>query len=48
MQKIFVDTDVTLDLLSLRHPFYIHSARLFSAAEKGKSKFTFLLLHFPT
>ncbi len=38
MQNVFVDTDVTLDLLSLRHPFYIHSAKLFSSAEKGEIK----------
>ena len=36
MEKVFVDTDITLDLLSNREPFYIHSANLFSAADKGE------------
>jgi predicted nucleic acid-binding protein len=34
MEKIFVDTDVVLDLLSKREPFYIHSANLFSSADR--------------
>jgi predicted nucleic acid-binding protein len=32
---IFVDTDVVLDLLSERHPFYDDAAQLFSLADKG-------------
>lgn len=36
MEKIFVDTDIVLDLLSNREPFYIHSAKLFSAADKNE------------
>jgi predicted nucleic acid-binding protein len=35
MEKVFVDTDIILDMLSERDPFYIHSATLFSAADKG-------------
>ncbi len=35
MDKVFVDTDIVLDLLSNREPFYSHSAQLFS--EKFKS-----------
>lgn len=36
MGKVFVDTDIILDLLSNREPFYIHSANLFSAADKNE------------
>lgn len=36
MAKVFVDTDIILDLLSYREPFYIHSANLFSAADKNE------------
>jgi predicted nucleic acid-binding protein len=38
MEKVFVDTDIILDMLSERDPFYIHSATLFSAADKGAIK----------
>jgi predicted nucleic acid-binding protein len=38
MEKVFVDTDIILDLLSNREPFYTHSAYLFSEADKGKTK----------
>ena len=38
MKKVFVDTDIVLDLLSYREPFYTHSAQLFSEADKGKTK----------
>lgn len=38
MEKVFVDTDIILDLLSNREPFYIHSARLFSAADRNEIK----------
>jgi len=36
MDCIFVDTDIVLDLLGNREPFYIHAAELFSKADKGK------------
>lgn len=36
MEKVFVDTDIILDLLSKREPFYIHSARFFSAADRSE------------
>ena len=36
MEKVFVDTDIVLDLLSNRESFYSHSAHLFSEADKGK------------
>lgn len=38
MERVFVDTDIILDLLSKRQPFYIHSANLFSAADRNKIK----------
>jgi predicted nucleic acid-binding protein len=38
METVFVDTDIILDLLSEREPFYIHSATLFSRADKGEIK----------
>jgi predicted nucleic acid-binding protein len=37
-RAVFVDTDVVLDLLSRRDPFYPHAARLFSRAERGLIK----------
>lgn len=36
MTHVFVDTDIILDLLASRQPFYAHSARLFSLADNGK------------
>jgi predicted nucleic acid-binding protein len=38
MEKVFVDTDIVLDLLSNREPFYIHAAYLFSEADKNEAK----------
>ncbi len=38
MEKVFVDTDIVLDLLSNRMPFYTHSAHLFSNADQAKIK----------
>jgi predicted nucleic acid-binding protein len=34
-QTVFVDTDIVLDLLARREPFYAAAARLFSLAETG-------------
>jgi predicted nucleic acid-binding protein len=34
-QPVFVDTDIVLDLLARREPFYAGAARLFSLAETG-------------
>ncbi len=36
MDKLFIDTDIILDLLTAREPFYEHAATLFSLADKGK------------
>lgn len=37
-ENVFVDTDIILDLLSNRHPFYDYSAHLFSEADKENVK----------
>ncbi len=34
MKKVFVDTNIVIDLLSKRKPFYDESAELFSLADK--------------
>ena len=39
MEKVFVDTNIVLDLLSNREPFNINSANLFSAADKTAEQF---------
>ncbi len=36
MNQVFVDTDIMLDLLLERSPFYINSAYLFTLADNGK------------
>lgn len=36
MEKVFVDTDIILDLLSQREPFYSQAAYLFSDADNNK------------
>ena len=36
MDKVFVDTDIILDLLGNREPFYQYAATLFSLADKGE------------
>jgi predicted nucleic acid-binding protein len=38
VERVFADTDIVLDLLSKREPFYISSAYLFSEADNGKIK----------
>jgi predicted nucleic acid-binding protein len=38
MKKIFADTDIILDMLARREPFYPYAAELFSLVEKGKIK----------
>lgn len=35
MTKVFADTDITLDLLAKREPFYPAAARLFTLADEG-------------
>jgi predicted nucleic acid-binding protein len=36
MEKVFVDTDIALDLLSKREPHYTAAAKLFTLADKGR------------
>ncbi|HXB43965.1 MAG TPA: PIN domain-containing protein [Puia sp.] len=36
MEKVFIDTDIALDLLSERLPHYTHAAQLFTQSDKGK------------
>lgn len=38
MEKVFVDTDIILDLLGAREPFYKSAAILFSKADNNKVK----------
>jgi predicted nucleic acid-binding protein len=38
MDTVFVDTDIIIDLLAAREPFYEYAAALFSLADKGKVK----------
>jgi len=38
MNRIFIDTDIILDLFTQRDPFYIHSAVLFNIINTGKLK----------
>lgn len=38
MKKIFIDTDIILDLLARRGPFYKFSAELFTLIDSGKIK----------
>ncbi|MBL4753325.1 MAG: PIN domain-containing protein [Flavobacteriales bacterium] len=51
MEKVFVDTDIVLDLLAQRQPNYLFAAHLFTLADKGKvtlsvSALTFGNLHY--
>ncbi len=38
MKKLFIDTNIVLDLLGKREPFYQDAAKLFSLADRGKVK----------
>jgi len=38
VKKIFVDSDIILDLLAKREPFYLDSAKLFTLIEQKKIK----------
>lgn len=51
MEKVFVDSDIVLDLLTGRAPHHLSAAALFSLAEKGKvkvciSSLTFANVHY--
>jgi predicted nucleic acid-binding protein len=36
--KLFIDTDIILDLLTKRQPYYIYAADLFTLADKAKAE----------
>lgn len=36
MHKIFIDSDIILDVLAKRNPFYLHAAGLFTLIEQNK------------
>ncbi len=38
MIKLFIDTNIVIDLLGKRAPFYDSAAKLFSLADRGKAK----------
>ncbi len=40
MKKLFIDTNIVIDLLSRREPFYDESAELFSLADQKKIELT--------
>lgn len=46
MDKVFVDTDIALDLLGERKPYYEAAAILFSLADKGSLKIYIASLSF--
>ena len=51
MKKVFIDTDIILDVLAERHPFYKNSAAIFTLIDKGKimgftSPVIFVNLHY--
>jgi predicted nucleic acid-binding protein len=44
MKKLLIDTNIVIDLLAKREPFYTDSAKLFSLADKKKIKLSVLAL----
>lgn len=51
MERVFIDTDIALDLLAERAPHYLPAAQLFTLADQGKivvhvSSLTFSNLHY--
>ena len=48
MEKVFVDTDIVLDLLAERRPFYDDAANLFTLADRKKVKIHLSSLTFAT
>lgn len=47
-EKLFVDTNVVIDLLAHREPFYEAAKRIFSLADLGKSKIAVAAISFST
>ena len=48
MQKLFLDTNVVLDLLGERDPFYITAARIATLADRGKVRLIVSALTYST
>lgn len=48
MNRVFVNTNIILDLLSRREPFYPAAAKLFSEADRGKLRIYVSSLSFAT
>jgi predicted nucleic acid-binding protein len=46
MKNIFIDTNIVIDLLGQREPFYKESAQIFSLADKGVVKLSVSALTF--
>ncbi len=51
IKRLFVDSDIILDLLAKREPYYIHSSKLFTLIDKGEitaftSPLVFANLHY--
>lgn len=46
MKKLFIDTNIVIDLLAKRDPFYDDAAKLFSLADKNKIKLSVSSLTF--
>ena len=46
MKKLFIDTNIVIDLLAKREPFYDDAAKLFSLADKNKVKLSISSLTF--
>lgn len=40
MKRLFIDTNIVIDLLSRREPFYDEAATLFSLADKKQIELT--------
>jgi predicted nucleic acid-binding protein len=40
MSRLLIDTNIVIDLLAKREPFYIHAAQIFSLADKNKLELT--------
>ena len=48
MDRLFIDTNVMLDLLGERHPFYISIAKLATLADRGKLQMVVSPISFAT
>ena len=46
MRKLFIDTNIVIDLLAERDPFYEDAAKLFSLSDKNKVKLSVSSLTF--